>query len=161
MRFRLLYSVLTCAVAAGVLTVVIAEPGAAMSRTPRDGPPATLTTLVETFLGGPPADCGRFPLDQVGEQGATSSEMRAAIACARGFAARHTRAWVYVELQGIDSALAFGLVVVPDGRIRMFGYDSFPPSRPGGRPRFGTRPCMSARVREDSSGRPTIRCEGD
>jgi hypothetical protein len=123
-------------VLAGILlALVLAACGSPTS------PSASLEDHVRDFTGSGALNCGRL--------GKTASveEMNAGLACALD-ASRAGRAFSVVrEYQGIDSAVAEGLVAQPAGPISKFTFDSAPCGSPGRcGARFATEACPAPHV---------------
>lgn len=124
----------------------------------RETPIQRLHRRTEHFIGSAPATCGQFLIQEFGRPPASISELRAAIACVQEHRSRAAPAWVVVQLQGIDSWVAYGLLAARDGQMHAFSYDSDPSGGSGVEPRLSMTACPSVRVGEDAAGWAEIRC---
>lgn len=125
----------------------------------RETPIEGLRRRIEQVIGSAPATCGQFLLQEFGRSPASIPELRAAVACVQEHQSRTAPAWAVVERQGIDSWVAYGLLVTRDGHVHAFSYDSDPSGGSGFEPRLSTRACPSVRVGEDLVGWAEFRCE--
>ena len=101
----------------------------------------TLEEHLLSFTGAGALNCGRLG------RTASAEEMNAALACALDAAGRGRAFSVVREYQGIDSAVAEGLVARSAEPVSMFTYDSAPCGRPGScAESFVMRPCAAPHV---------------
>ena len=123
-------------VRAGILLAVVLT--ACSSPT---SPSQTLEEHLLSFTGAGALNCGRLGTT------ASAEEMNSALACALEAAGRGRAFSVVREYQGIDSAVAEGLVARTAAPVSRFSYDSAPCGRPGGcAASFVVQPCAAPHV---------------
>ena len=140
-----------------IAAIVLSTAG---STTQPNTPVSDLRARVERKLGAAPADCGQFFITRLMRPSASRGELGKAIACVTDHAARRDPAWFVVQLQGIDSWVARGLMVGRDGIVKHFSYDSDPSGGSSIEPGFTDETCRTPRVWDrDDRKEPTIDCE--
>lgn len=146
--------------AAAMIAVGIASQGAGHAVVPRrEAPLDRLMRFVEQAVGPNAKSCGQFLLREFGRAPASLSELREASACIERSRLEKTPAWIVIQLQGIDSWVAYGLLATRDGGVQAFSYDGDPSGGSGAAPRFSTTPCVVVRVSEDLAGWARIACD--
>jgi len=78
----------------------------------RLNPVRDLLSLLNDTLGTDPADCGQFLLSEIDRAAASAEQLHAAVRCVVEHAALRQPAFVVVQLHGIDSWVANGLVAI-------------------------------------------------
>jgi len=78
--------------------------------------------------GANPRECGRHPSRQVDGKVvyATRQQLQASLECARDAVRTGQPFWTFVEVHGIDSWVAHGLLRTASGEVQFFDYDSDP-----------------------------------
>ncbi|MGE0816780.1 MAG: hypothetical protein AB7O28_01560 [Vicinamibacterales bacterium] len=126
---------------------------------PREAPAARLQRLIEALTGPAPASCGHFAIERFGEPAASADDLREGLACIGDHARGRRPAWFVVELQGIDSWVANGVLVDADGRIQSYSYDSDPSGGSGAPPRLTPSPCPRPLVETTPEAWASVRCD--
>ncbi|MEZ5292822.1 MAG: hypothetical protein R2745_17200 [Vicinamibacterales bacterium] len=126
---------------------------------PREAPVARLQRLIEGLTGPAPASCGHFRIEHFGQPAASADGLREAVGCIEAHAQARTPAWFVVELQGIDSWVASGVLTGADGRIQSYSYDSDPSGGSGAPPRLAPSPCPRPVVETTPETGPIVRCD--
>lgn len=110
-------------------------------------PGRSLEAHILEFTGPGALNCGRLG------KSASRDEMDSALRCALDAAGRGAAFSAVREHQGIDSAVAEGLVARPGGSVSRFTYDDAPCGNPGRcSESFVTEPCPAPRVATQPSG---------
>lgn len=126
---------------------------------PREAPVTRLQRLIEGLTGPAPASCGHFQIERFGEPAASAEGLRQAVGCIETHRRSRRPAWFVVELQGIDSWVANGLITGADGRIQSYSYDSDPSGGSGASPRLDPSPCPRPVVATTPDAGPAVRCD--
>lgn len=124
----------------------------------REAPLDRLLRLVGKVAGPGARSCGRFLLQEFGRPPASLGELTAASECIEQSRSERVPAWVVIQQQGIDSWVAYGLVLTREGGVHAFSFDSDPSGGSGVAPRFSTTPCSSIHVSEDAAGWAQLGC---
>ncbi len=147
----------------GVIVAVSATPFIHPAIHVPDRPPVPafteLLSRIEHTLGPAAVDCGQFYIKQLGHAAASAKDLRRAITCVKQNAANRTPAFVIVQLQGIDSSIAYGLLAHADGSLSFYTYDDDPSGGSGAEPSFDLKACAAPKVAQTRGGSPDIRCE--
>lgn len=132
--------------------------GARDSSQPRVAQAEAVLARLRQQVGASPIECGRHR-----RQGSPSppdsyvEALTASVRCVLGAARQRRPSWMLVELPGIDSWIAIGLISTSEGLVRSFDYDSDPSGGSGVAPRMALRPCQEPTVNL-RGGSPTIDC---
>ena len=124
----------------------------------REPPLNRLLRFVEERAGPDARPCGRFLIQEFGRPPASLGELTAANACVEKSRSETVPAWVIIQQQGIDSWVAYGVVLTRTGSMSAFSFDSDPSGGSGAAPRFSTTPCTAIHVSEDAAGWAQLGC---
>lgn len=128
-------------------TVLVVSFGCQASKRPvAEGPEAVLAQLV-TYVGNSPVECGRHRLFGNWEPSdSLRAALNASVECVVAAGKAQKTSWMVMELQGIDSFPAIGLISDRDGAVHLFDYDSDPSGGGGAAPRTDLSRCAAPAI---------------
>ena len=126
------------------LTAIASLSAQEPSRARADTPEAVLERLRDR-VGVSPIECGRHGRPNLPPDGYADA-LTASVRCVLDAAAQRRPSWMFVQLQGIDSWVATGLVSGADGVVQHFFYDSDPSGGSGAAPNMRVTPCAAPTV---------------
>ena len=113
---------------------------------PRAGTPEAVLARLRDRVGVSPIECGRHARPAAPPTDSYANALAASVRCVIDAAAQRRPSWMLVQLQGIDSWVATGLVSGADGVVERFSYDSDPSGGSGVAANLQMTPCASPTV---------------
>lgn len=111
----------------------------------RASSPEAVLEQVRGYLGVSPMECGRHGVSREPSDNYLEA-VTSSVHCVTTAATARRPSWMLLQVQGIDSWVAIGLVSNREGMVLRFLYDSDPSGGSGAAPRMPLRPCDAPAV---------------